>query len=69
MPKELAWTGCSSSLAVASGLFHLCPEVKTILRIDGQSTMVIEPEDDLRKRLEVESNLLCATGRGRLPEQ
>jgi len=39
------------------------------MQIDGQSTMVIELEDGLRKRLEVKSNLLCAAGTGRLPEQ
>ena len=55
--------------AVASGLFHLCPEVKSIIQIDGQSTVVIEMEDGLRKRLEVEPNLLCTAGTGRLPEQ
>jgi activator of 2-hydroxyglutaryl-CoA dehydratase len=31
--------------------------------------MVIEPEDGLRKRLEVESNPLCAAGTGRFLEQ
>jgi len=31
--------------------------------------MVIELEDGLRKPWEVESDLLCAAGTGRLPEQ
>jgi activator of 2-hydroxyglutaryl-CoA dehydratase len=39
------------------------------MRINSQTTMVIELEDGLTKRLEVESNLLCAAGTGRLPEQ
>ena len=56
-------------MAVVSGLLHLYPDVRTIIRIDGQSTMVIELEDGLRKRLEVKSNLLCAAGTGRFLEQ
>jgi activator of 2-hydroxyglutaryl-CoA dehydratase len=39
------------------------------MRMNSQSTMVIELEDGLIKRLEVESNLSCAAGTGRLPEQ
>jgi hypothetical protein len=36
------WTECSSSLAIGTGLLRLCPDVGTILQIDGQSTMMIE---------------------------
>jgi len=66
IPKELGWTEYSNSLAVASGLLHLCPDVKTIVRIDGQSAMVTELEDGLRRRLEVKSNLLCAGRYGKI---
>jgi activator of 2-hydroxyglutaryl-CoA dehydratase len=69
IPEELAWAECSSSLAIASGLFHLCSEVRSIVRTDGRSTTVIELEDGLTRRLEVGSNLLCATGTGSLPQQ
>ena len=69
IPKELGWIEYSSSLATASGLLHLCPEAKTIIQIGGQSTMVIELEDGLRKPWKVESNPLCAAGTGRFLEQ
>jgi activator of 2-hydroxyglutaryl-CoA dehydratase len=42
IPKELGWTEYSSSLAIASGLFRRYPDVKTIVQISGQSTLVIE---------------------------
>ncbi|MDH4291448.1 MAG: acyl-CoA dehydratase activase, partial [Dehalococcoidia bacterium] len=69
IPKDLGWTEYSSSLAIASGLLHGYPEVKTIIQIGGQSTLVIELEDGLKKPWKVESNPLCAAGTGRFLEQ
>jgi predicted CoA-substrate-specific enzyme activase len=69
IPKELGWTEYSSSLAIASGLLHRYADVKTIIQIGGQSTLVIELEDDLKKPWKVESNPLCAAGTGRFLEQ
>jgi len=69
IPKELGWTEYSSSLAIASGLLQRYPDVKTIIQIGGQSTLVIELEDGLKKPWKVESNPLCAAGTGRFLEQ
>jgi predicted CoA-substrate-specific enzyme activase len=69
IPKELGWTEYSSSLAIASGLLHRYPDVKTIIQIGGQSTLVIALEDGLKKPWKVESNPLCAAGTGRFLEQ
>jgi predicted CoA-substrate-specific enzyme activase len=69
IPKELGWTEYSSSLAIAAGLLHHYPDVKTIIQIGGQSTLVIELEDGLKKPWKVESNPLCAAGTGRFLEQ
>ncbi len=69
IPKELGWTEYSSSLSIASGLLHCYPDVKTIIQIGGQSTLVIELEDGLRKPWKVASNPLCAAGTGRFLEQ
>jgi len=69
IPKELGWTEYSSSLAIASGLLHRYPDVKSIIQIGGQSTLVIELEDGLKKPWKVESNPLCAAGTGRFLEQ
>jgi predicted CoA-substrate-specific enzyme activase len=69
IPKELGWTEYSSSLAIASGLLHHYPDVKTIIQIGGQSTLVIELEDGLKKPWKVASNPLCAAGTGRFLEQ
>ena len=69
IPKELGWTEYSSSLAIASGLLHHYPDVKTVIQIGGQSTLVIELEDGLKKPWKVESNPLCAAGTGRFLEQ
>jgi predicted CoA-substrate-specific enzyme activase len=69
IPKELGWTEYSSSLAIASGLLDRYPDVKTIIQIGGQSTLVIELEDGLKKPWKVESNPLCAAGTGRFLEQ
>jgi activator of 2-hydroxyglutaryl-CoA dehydratase len=69
IPKELGWTEYSSSLSIASGLLHRYPDVKTVIQIGGQSTLVIELEDGLRKPWKVASNPLCAAGTGRFLEQ
>ena len=69
IPKELGWTEYSSSLTIASGLLHRYPDVKTIIQIGGQSTLVIELEDGLKKPWKVVSNPLCAAGTGRFLEQ
>jgi activator of 2-hydroxyglutaryl-CoA dehydratase len=36
--KELGWPEYSSSLAIAAGLLHCHPDVKTIVQIGGQSS-------------------------------
>src|SRR4030042_911422 len=69
IPEELGWTEDSSSLAIASGLLHRHADVKTIVQIGGQSTLVIELEDGLKKPWKVASNPLCAAGTGRFLEQ
>ena len=69
IPKELDWSVYSSSLAIASGLLHSHPDAKTILQIGGQTSLVIEFEDGLKKPWKVESNPLCAAGTGRFLEQ
>jgi predicted CoA-substrate-specific enzyme activase len=69
IPKKLGWTEYSSSLAIAAGLLHDYPDVKTIIQIGGQSTLVIELEDGLKKPWKVASNPLCAAGTGRFLEQ
>ncbi len=69
IPKELNWVEYSSSLSIASGLLHSCPDAKTIIQIGGQSSLVIELEDGLRKPWKVASNPLCAAGTGRFLEQ
>ncbi|MGQ9546298.1 MAG: acyl-CoA dehydratase activase [Dehalococcoidia bacterium] len=69
IPKDLGWSEYSSSLAIASGLLHYYSDVKTIIQIGGQSTLVIALEDGLRKPWKVESNPLCAAGTGRFLEQ
>jgi predicted CoA-substrate-specific enzyme activase len=69
VPEELGWAEYSSSLAIASGLLRTYPDVKTIIQIGGQSTLVIELEDGLKKPWKVASNPLCAAGTGRFLEQ
>ncbi len=69
IPKELNWSEYSSSLAIASGLLHFHPDARTIIQIGGQSSLVIELEDGLRKPWKVASNPLCAAGTGRFLEQ
>ncbi|MFU8795756.1 MAG: BadF/BadG/BcrA/BcrD ATPase family protein, partial [Dehalococcoidia bacterium] len=69
IPRELGWTQHSSSLAIISGILHHHPDARTIIAIGGQSTLVIELEDGLKKPWKVESNPLCAAGTGRFLEQ
>lgn len=66
---ELDWSEYGSPLAIASGILHSYPEAKTIIQIGGQTSLVIELEDGLRKPWKVESNPLCAAGTGRFLEQ
>ena len=49
IPEELNWTEYSSSLSIAAGLLHQHPDAKTIIQIGGQSSLVIELEDGLKK--------------------
>jgi len=69
IPKEFNWIEYSSSLAVASGLLHQYSDVKTIVQIGGQTSLIITLEDGLRKPWKVTSNPLCAAGTGRFLEQ
>jgi predicted CoA-substrate-specific enzyme activase len=69
IPKELQWAEYSSSLAIASGLLHFYPDAKTITQIGGQTSLVIELADGLKKPWKVASNPLCAAGTGRFLEQ
>jgi predicted CoA-substrate-specific enzyme activase len=69
IPKELNWSEYSSPLAIISGLLHYHPDTQTIVQIGGQSSLVIELEDGLRKPWKVVSNPLCAAGTGRFLEQ
>ena len=69
IPAELGWTSYSNSLAIASGVLHRNPDARTIIQIGGQSSLIIELEDGLRKPWKVESNPLCAAGTGRFLEQ
>jgi len=69
IPAEFNWAEYSSSLAIASGLLSLFPEVKTIVQIGGQTSTVIVLEDGLKKPWQVSSNPLCAAGTGRFLEQ
>jgi predicted CoA-substrate-specific enzyme activase len=69
IPEDLHWAEYSSSLAIATGTLHLYPDVKTIIQIGGQSSLVIVLEDGLKKPWKVNSNPLCAAGTGRFMEQ
>lgn len=69
IPSELGWATYSSSLAVASGVLHSHPDARTIIQMGGQSSLIVELEDGLRKPWKVESNPLCAAGTGRFLEQ
>ncbi len=69
IPKELNWSEYSSSLSIACGLLRSHADVKTIIQIGGQSSLVIGLEDGLSKPWKVASNPLCAAGTGRFLEQ
>jgi len=69
IPRELNWVECGSPLSTASGLLHYHPDARTIIQIGGQSSLVIELEDGLRKPWRLASNPLCAAGTGRFMEQ
>jgi predicted CoA-substrate-specific enzyme activase len=69
IPPEFHWTSYSGSLAIASGLLFNHPEARSILQVGGQSSLVIELEDGLKKPWKVVSNPLCAAGTGRFLEQ
>ncbi|MCL0060906.1 2-hydroxyglutaryl-CoA dehydratase, partial [Dehalococcoidia bacterium] len=69
IPQESNWTEYSSPLAIISGLLHSHSDAKTIIQIGGQSSLVIELQDGLRKPWKVSSNPLCAAGTGRFLEQ
>ncbi len=69
VPADFHWTEYGNSLAIASGLLHQHPDAKTIIQIGGQSSLVIEIEDGLKKPWKVASNSLCAAGTGRFLEQ
>ncbi|MCX6012707.1 MAG: acyl-CoA dehydratase activase, partial [Chloroflexi bacterium] len=69
IPEDLNWLACSNSLSLASGILTYHPDVKTIIQIGGQSSVIIELEDGLNKPWKVASNPLCAAGTGRFIEQ
>jgi predicted CoA-substrate-specific enzyme activase len=69
IPAGFHWAEYSSSLAIASGLLANYPDAKTIVQIGGQSSLIIELEDGLKKPWKVASNPLCAAGTGRFLEQ
>ena len=63
------WQVFSSPYAIISGLLWDQPEVKTIIAIGGQSSLVIALEDGLNKPWRVSRSPLCAAGTGRFLEQ
>ncbi|MFC1978888.1 acyl-CoA dehydratase activase [Chloroflexota bacterium] len=69
VPEDLNWLQCSSSLSIASGVLHSHPDARTIIMIGGQSSLVVELDDGLKKPWRVNSNPLCAAGTGRFIEQ
>ena len=69
IPPDLGWFPFSDSLAIASGVLHHHPDARTVIQVGGQSSLIIEMEDGLRKPWKVESNPLCAAGTGRFLEQ
>jgi predicted CoA-substrate-specific enzyme activase len=69
VPKELGWAEYGSPLSTAAGLLHYHPDARTIIQIGGQSSLVMELEDGLRKPWKLASNPLCAAGTGRFMEQ
>jgi predicted CoA-substrate-specific enzyme activase len=69
VPADYGWAEYSSSLAIAAGLLFNHADARTIIQIGGQSSLVIELEDGLKKPWKVASNSLCAAGTGRFLEQ
>jgi predicted CoA-substrate-specific enzyme activase len=69
VPSDCHWGDYSSSLAIASGLLHDYPDAGTIIQIGGQTSLVVELEDGLKKPWKVSANPLCAAGTGRFLEQ
>ena len=69
VPESCGWPAYSTSIAIISGLLMGHPEAKTIIQIGGQSSVVIELEDGLKKPWKIASNSLCAAGTGRFLEQ
>ncbi len=69
IPKELNWAEYGSPLSNAAGLLHYYPQAMTVIQIGGQSSLVIELEDGLKKPWKLASNPLCAAGTGRFMEQ
>ncbi|MBM3119460.1 MAG: hypothetical protein FJ006_07935 [Chloroflexi bacterium] len=69
IPKELNWADHGSPLSFASGLLQYHEDAKTIVQVGGQTAIVIELEDGLKKPWRVTSNPLCAAGTGRFLEQ
>jgi predicted CoA-substrate-specific enzyme activase len=69
VPPDYHWAEYSSSLAIAAGLLHEHPDARTIIQVGGQSSLVIELEDGLKKPWKVAANPLCAAGTGRFLEQ
>ncbi len=69
IPPAMNWASYSSPLAIISGLLLTHPDARTIIQIGGQSSLVIELEDGLKKPWKVSSNPLCAAGTGRFLEQ
>ena len=69
VPKEFRWANYSSSLAISAGLLQDYPDARTIIQIGGQTSLVVELEDGLKKPWKVSANPLCAAGTGRFLEQ
>jgi predicted CoA-substrate-specific enzyme activase len=69
IPQDFQWVEYSSSLAIASGLLQHYQDARSIIQIGGQSSLVIELEDGLKRPWKVASNPLCAAGTGRFLEQ
>jgi predicted CoA-substrate-specific enzyme activase len=69
IPVEFNWVVYGSPLSTAAGLLHFHPEAMTVIQIGGQSSVVIELEDGLKKPWKLASNPLCAAGTGRFMEQ
>jgi predicted CoA-substrate-specific enzyme activase len=69
LPVEFNWAEYGSPLSTAAGLLHFHPEAMTVIQIGGQSSVVIELEDGLKKPWKLASNPLCAAGTGRFMEQ